>query len=95
MHFSEFMFDMDPYAEEDFMLTIPSAQPLGFYITVYKNHDGVYLKSVEYDEQDRKTIKIYENHNSIVYESSFYFSDAAIFSGRGNSTYTFRFINSK
>ncbi len=44
------MFDMDPFTEEDFMITIPVSQPMGYQVTVYKNHDGVYLKSVEYDE---------------------------------------------
>lgn len=75
------------------MISLPVAQKLGFLISIYSNEDGVYVKNQDVDNEKPLSLIVYENNRNIVYQTSFYFTEAHLFDGNTDSTYTIRFQN--
>lgn len=84
---------MDPNTEEDFLISLPVAQKVGFLISIYSNENGVYVRNNDIDSEKPLSLTVYENNRNTVYQSSFYFNDAYMFDGNADSTYTVRFEN--
>lgn len=76
------------------MVSIPVAQQIGFLVSIYTNQDGVYIRSSNIDNEEPLTIKVLENNHITIYQQALYFSDAHVFDGNTDATYTIRFMNS-
>ena len=65
---------MEPNTEEELMISLPVDQQIGWIITIYTNQDGVYLKNKLIDSDRPMNIRVFENNNIPVYQSSFFFT---------------------
>lgn len=45
----DYLFEIDPETDEDFMISLPVAQKIGFITSVYSNQDGVYVRAQTID----------------------------------------------
>lgn len=91
--FNEYMFELDQGQTSDFVITIPVAQSVAFFLYTYSNKNGVYSMTSQISQSQPPYIQVIENNYKIIRNESFYFRKYIIFQGKQHFTYSLKVSN--